>query len=448
MTTTAEACVEAYLQEQAAQAPVDKKTKKQRAALRKQVEALFADDALLLLGRAQLASINDAGSYSIPLSELAALPRLKSLLRNQDGEELTRAALEDSELVSVTDECVERALDQDLVQQYDASLRRHVSYLFSDDCLQSCPPGKLRSMLDEDENTLFLPLASVVDIKKIKELLKNEPDKVEACRAAVDAAEPGTLICRVEDHDQGPRVVRTQDLPDEIWECVFTASSFVLSARDALPANTPSPRPLTTRRLLESNPAGGRAVAVTNIRGKDAPALRLAFAKVGTIEAIELGEDERGAPTASIIFDEELGAIRAVEELNDEDNWRFGMRVRLESGMAPSAARKAAGLPPRPKEKKPQFNERCATEGSSRAAPPPPPPIPVVPVPVIVEEIPEGRQRGKLVYLKEGLFFRVRDFYLAPARRSDLPLSTPSTRRQVRLHPAARRQVQGRPRVF
>ena len=84
----------------------------------------------------------------------------------------------------------------------------------------------------------------------------------------------------------------------------------------------------------------------------------MAFAKVGSIEAIELGEDERGAPTASIIFDEELGAIRAVEELNDEDNWRFGMRVRLESGMAPSAARKAAGLPPRPKEKKPQFNER------------------------------------------------------------------------------------------
>ena len=209
-----------------------------------------------------------------------------------------------------------------------------------------------------------------------------------------------------------------------------------------------------SRRLLESNPAGGRAVAVTNIRGKDAPALRLAFAKVGSIEAVELGEDERGAPTASIIFDEELGAIRAVEELNDEDNWRFGMRVRLESGMAPSAARKAAGLPPRPKEKKPQFNERCATEGSSRAAPPPPPPIPVVPVPVIVEEIPEGRQRGKLVYLKEGLFFCVRDFDLAPARRSDPPLhaidapSRASTRRQVRLHPAARRQVQGRPRVF
>ena len=187
---------------------------------------------------------------------------------------------------------------------------------------------------------------------------------------------------------------------------------------------------------------------MTNIRGKDAPALRLAFAKVGSIEAVELGEDERGAPTASIIFDEELGAIRAVEELNDEDNWRFGMRVRLESGMAPSAARKAAGLPPRPKEKKPQFNERCATEGSSRAVAPPPPPIPVVPVPVIVEEIPEGRQRGKLVYLKEGSCFCVRGFYLAPARRSDLPLSTPSTRRQVRLHPAARRQVQGRPRVF
>ena len=147
---------------------------------------------------------------------------------------------------------------------------------------------------------------------------------------------------------------------------------------------------------------------MTNIRGKDAPALGLAaFAKVGSIEAVELGEDERGAP-ASIIFDEELGAIRAVEELNDEDNWRFGMRVRLESGMAPSAARKAAGLPPRPKEKKPQFNERCATGGSSRAAAPPPPPIPVVPVPVIVEEIPEGRRAASLFYLKEGLFSRPR----------------------------------------
>ena len=94
------------------------------------------------------------------------------------------------------------------------------------------------------------------------------------------------------------------------------------------------------------------------------------------------------------------------------------MRVRLESGMAPSAARKAAGLPPKAKEKRPQFNERCATEGSSRAAAPPPPPTPVVPVPVIVEEIPEGRQRGKLVYLKEGLFLCVRGFDLAPGTPS------------------------------
>ena len=123
------------------------------------------------------------------------------------------------------------------MQQYDASLRKHVSYIFSDDGLQSCPPGKLRAMLDEDENTLFLPLASVIDIKKIKELLKNEPDKVEACRAAIDAAEPGTLICRVEDHEQGPRVVRTQDLPDEVW-AYASVSSFLLCVcrRDGVPA--------------------------------------------------------------------------------------------------------------------------------------------------------------------------------------------------------------------
>ena len=249
MTTTAEACVEAYLKEQAAQQPIDKKTKKQRAALRKQIEALFADDALVLLGRAQLSEINAAGKYALPLSELAALPRLKSLLKNQDGEALIRAALEDSDLVSISDACVERPLQQNLVQQYDASLRRHVSYLFSDDGLQSCPPGKLRAMLDEDENTLFLPLASVVDIKKIKELLKNEPDKVEACRAAIDAAEPGTLICRVEDHEAGPRVVRTQDLPDEIWECVYCVFFFLwvfvgatAFPRDGVPARLRSHR--------------------------------------------------------------------------------------------------------------------------------------------------------------------------------------------------------------
>lgn len=137
------------------------------------------------------------------------------------------------------------------------------------------------------------------------------------------------------------------------------------------------------------------------MRGKAAPALRLAFAKVGAVETVDLGVDERGAPTASITFEKDLGAIRAVEELNDEDNWRFGLRVRLADGRAPAAARKDAGLPPQVKKpEKPSYNERCATEGSSRAAAPPPPPV--VHVPVVVEATPEGRQRGKLVYLKEG----------------------------------------------
>ena len=138
------------------------------------------------------------------------------------------------------------------MQQYDAALRQGTfPYIFSDDGLQSCPPGKLRAMLDEDENTLFLPLASVIDIKKIKELLKNEPDKVEACRAAIDAAEPGTLICRVEDHEQGPRVVRTQDLPDEIWACVLLCLFFLcVCRRDGVPrvVALPSRRRRAARR--------------------------------------------------------------------------------------------------------------------------------------------------------------------------------------------------------
>ena len=57
-TTTAEACVEAT--SGAGRATADRqKNKKARAALRKQVGAVFADDASL--GRAQLSEINAAG---------------------------------------------------------------------------------------------------------------------------------------------------------------------------------------------------------------------------------------------------------------------------------------------------------------------------------------------------------------------------------------------------
>ena len=59
---------------------------------------------------------------------------------------------------------------------------------------------------------------------------------------------------------------------------------------------------------------------------------------------------------------------------------------------------------------------------------------------MIVEEIPEGRQRGKLVYLKEGLCFCIPRFYRAcrliaidapsrDTRHPAPPLDTPSTRR-------------------
>ena len=162
------------------------------------------------------------------------------------------------------------------MQQYDASLRKHVSYIFSDDGLQSCPPGKLRAMLDEDENTLFLPLASVIDIKKIKELLKNEPDKVEACRAAIDAAEPGTLICRVEDHEQGPRVVRTQDLPDEVWACASVSSfcSVCLSAPRRRSRATARCRRSTAEPTAKSRgrPRGLRLIPRPRLAAVESPA--------------------------------------------------------------------------------------------------------------------------------------------------------------------------------
>lgn len=266
--TTAEACVEAYLAEQAARpaptqilrrpdapaapSPADNKAAKQRALLQRQVEALFSDEALVALGRQRLAQLRDAGKYCMSLKDLAA--------RSWKGVpwpsvETLREALLASAVVDIVDEVVERSLvlETDLLAQYDMQLRRQVSYLFSDANLQSCPPAKLRAMLDEDEETLFLPLVAVVATKKVKELLKHETDKVQACRAALDAAAPGTMICAVADHAAGPRVVRTQDLSDELWACAFRVIGafdgrrgdgvFVARRRREDPAGTPSTRP-------------------------------------------------------------------------------------------------------------------------------------------------------------------------------------------------------------
>ena len=55
-------------------------------------------------------------SGSLLLSSGQKVVRIRESSAQQLATDPT-AALEDSELVSVTDECVERALDQDLVQQ-------------------------------------------------------------------------------------------------------------------------------------------------------------------------------------------------------------------------------------------------------------------------------------------------------------------------------------------
>ena len=72
-----------------------------------------------------------------------------------------------------------------------------------------------------------------------------------------------------------------------------------------------------------------------------------------------------------------------------------------------SGAPAEGGRRRRPKEKKPQFNERCATEGSSRAAAPPPPPPVVAPVPVIVARDPRG-PAARQACLSEGRFVFLR----------------------------------------
>ncbi|KAH8050640.1 hypothetical protein JL722_11299 [Aureococcus anophagefferens] len=238
-----------------------------------------------------------------------------------------------------------------------ASIRRQVSYYLSDENLLKGDAFVLREL--RASPTASAGLDAACDFKKMRKLLAG-CDAFALVREALDEA-PGTTIV----------------------------------ARDG---------------------AATRTVEVRNVkRGADAASLEKTFAAVGAVEDVSLAEDERGKPTAAIRFAEELGAIRAVEELNDADNWRFGLRVALASGKSSDAARRDAKLPvlrkepPKPAEgdrkpapspadvaaakKKEAEEKRRAEEQALRDAEPP---------------IPEGRARGKLVYFKEGKYGFIR----------------------------------------
>ena len=270
-----------------------------------------------------------------------------------------------------------------------ASIRRQVSYYLSDENLLKGDAFVLRELRASPDG-LSVGLDVVCDFKKMRKLLAGG-DAFALVREALDEA-PGTTIVAVEESDEGaaPRLCRVCPLPEEIVALVDAAA--------------------------ERDGAATRTVEVRNVkRGADAASLETTFAAVGAVEDVSLAEDERGKPTATIRFAEELGAIRAVEELNDADNWRFGLRVALASGKSSDAARRDAKLPVLRKEppkyaegdrkpapspaavaaqkKREAEEKRRAEEQALRDAEPP---------------IPEGRARGKLVYFKEGKYGFIR----------------------------------------
>mmetsp|Transcript_4042 Transcript_4042/g.16179 ORF Transcript_4042/g.16179 Transcript_4042/m.16179 type:complete len:680 (-) Transcript_4042:860-2899(-) len=110
---------------------------------------------------------------------------------------------------------------------------------------------------------------------------------------------------------------------------------------------------------VASASAEARTIEARNLQPRHCADVRALFEPCGAVESSELGLDERGAMTrARVVFRDELGAITAVEKLNDAANWRFGLRVTLASGATPAHARRTAGLPP-----------RAADDGAADAAP-------------------------------------------------------------------------------
>ena len=273
-----------------------------------------------------------------------------------------------------------------------ASIRKQVSYYLSDENLGKGDAFLLERLRESDDG-LSVGLDVVCDFKKMRGLLRHCADPFALVQEALDDA-PGTTIVALEPaatDGAAPRVVRLTELSEDV------------------------------AALLEAPPTESRTVDVRNLRSLTAEDdLRAKFATVGNVEGLTLGEDERGLPTCAVVYESDLGAIRAVEELNDVANWRFGLRVALRTGKDPAAARRDAKLPPLPKKAeaaRPGDRRTTPTQAAPAAPQGPTPPLPPESEKPKKEKedpfalyppLPEGRARGKLCYLKEGKYGFIR----------------------------------------
>ena len=271
-----------------------------------------------------------------------------------------------------------------------ASIRKQVSYYLSDENLGKGDAFLLQRLRESDDG-LSVGLDVVCDFKKMRGLLRHCADPFGLVAEALDDA-PGTTIVALEPaatEGAAPRVVRLTELSEDV------------------------------AALLEAPPTESRTVDVRNLRNLTAEDdLRAKFETVGNVEGLTLGEDERGLPTCAVVYETDLGAIRAVEELNDVANWRFGLRVALRTGKDPAAARRDAKLAPLPK-KVEAARPGDRRSGNTQAAPAGSPTPPVPPEEkqpkkekedpfALYPPLPEGRARGKLCYLKEGKYGFIR----------------------------------------
>ena len=253
----------------------------------------------------------------------------------------------------------------------NAAIRKQVSYYMGDENLERGDAFILGSLKASGDSSVSL--RAVCDFKKMKTLLRAVRDMPSGDLDFVrDALSPIAETLEVFERDGEPRIRRVQPLTE-----AHTLTAFVLKTilRNVSPERTPPPRsffpparglsrvvriPLdffsqSAAAQLEACVAVDesfveeqeRSVEVQRLaRGATEDSLRALFQPCGALEAVSLNA-VADRITATVLFAEPLGAVTAAETLNDEENWRFGLRVALCSGATPQQARAQHGALPR-----------------------------------------------------------------------------------------------------
>ncbi|OMO70284.1 hypothetical protein CCACVL1_19024 [Corchorus capsularis] len=210
----------------------------------------------------------------------------------------------------------EHGQDQDQNQTQDNSSAPGVEYYFSDENL---PTDKYMMSLIKKNKEGFVPISLVASFRKMKKLTRNYPSIVAALR------ESSLLVV----NSDGKKVKRRNPLP-------------FIEVRDS--------KLFTV--LVENLPEDHSAENIRRI-----------FGEVGRIKNVCIRdphavEDSKKSGRADILYSSKLHALvefetveaaeKAVATLNDEHDWRNGMRVKLLKQVAKYGQRRQAWRGPEP----------------------------------------------------------------------------------------------------